>query len=567
MRNRKAGTLFLCMTAAVLVFGALTGCASMKELFNTDPSLVTVTGIGSVTNAPQAMVEIMYNGEVKGSGSALPIEGKSEITYDLRSGNIAFFGSGLDYTVVFRTRNDDNTDNVDTWYKEGVKIPSGATVSVDLGGMTKGEPPKPAPKPVVETVAETASTATSTVLTGTWEQLLLGTQWGVYEFGGSDYKYWMLGQVDTKTGKAKDPDEEGTYTTTATTISLTRLKTWGMTMTPKTTTHNYALENGVLLMWGNDYTGDHKTRDKADTFSRQGAAPVATPAPAQPPAAKPAPPPERPRPAGPTLEQVLAQLNSKDPATATASGRTITLKKNVSLSANGIGRELTIPNGVTLILRDAANPQPSLTLGVNSVLTVDGTVQIGRGGIAMDNGAKFTINGQGTLQFAKIGNNGSGLAVSKGNTATIQGVTLKGFDGNFTAILTVGGVVTLDNAKVTGNTNATAGGVLISDGGKLELTGGAEIRGNSVTSSAGGAGVTFQQGKGGELRITKGTIFGSNAGGSSKNECLNGNAKGAAILAQSQQPLVIKVFQGQRDITNTLKVDRLTYYSDDTIRN
>jgi uncharacterized protein YjdB len=131
-------------------------------------------------------------------------------------------------------------------------------------------------------------------------------------------------------------------------------------------------------------------------------------------------------------EQLATELNAITPGCATASGQTVTLDNDLTLTNTTI----TVPSGVTL---DLVTNHKSITLGNDAVLTVNGVVNaeasydssnvvIAANGKLLVNsaaGSAATINGAGVVHFKRLGQllgieNGKGLILD--GTVTLDGL-------------------------------------------------------------------------------------------------------------------------------------------------
>jgi hypothetical protein len=135
---------------------------------------------------------------------------------------------------------------------------------------------------------------------------------------------------------------------------------------------------------------------------------------------------------------------------------------------------------------------PMMDLGVTGlVLTATG--------VSPNSPAEVTINGQGrTVRLSDSSANGSLITVDAGVTLTLRNITLAGKTGNNTALVVVknGGTLVLeDGAAITGNININTddyingyygGGVRVSDGSRLWMSGSATISGNIADGKGGG---------------------------------------------------------------------------------
>jgi uncharacterized repeat protein (TIGR02543 family) len=130
-----------------------------------------------------------------------------------------------------------------------------------------------------------------------------------------------------------------------------------------------------------------------------------------------------------SAEQLVADLNAISSGSASASGETVILLKDLTLTGS-----ITVPAGVTL---DLASNHKSLTLGDNAVLTVTGAVNAeaasnstsfiaGNGKLLVNSaiGSPATINGAGVIHLKS---QGSLLYIGNGKGLTLDGVTLDGF--------------------------------------------------------------------------------------------------------------------------------------------
>jgi hypothetical protein len=119
---------------------------------------------------------------------------------------------------------------------------------------------------------------------------------------------------------------------------------------------------------------------------------------------------------------------------------------------------------------------------------------------AADNSpAAVTIDG-GDKTITLTAGAGSVITVGDGVTLTLRNITFKGSDANDSPLISViaGGTLVLENgAVITGNVNtataANAGGVSVTGGGKLVMTGGT-ITGNTTGATNGGGGVSVYGG-------------------------------------------------------------------------
>jgi hypothetical protein len=119
----------------------------------------------------------------------------------------------------------------------------------------------------------------------------------------------------------------------------------------------------------------------------------------------------------------------------------------------------------------------------------------------MENNVTLTKTGTGSL-----------LSVAANNSVILQDITLKGNDGNNTALVTVSGNLTMkDGSRITGNTssaNTTGGGVNIATGGVFTMDGGS-IDNNKSTANAGKGGGVYGVGT---FTMRGGTIKENEAG-------------------------------------------------------
>jgi hypothetical protein len=182
---------------------------------------------------------------------------------------------------------------------------------------------------------------------------------------------------------------------------------------------------------------------------------------------------------------------------AKADGNTVSLTANVTLSKT----TLVVPEGVTL---DLTKNRVSLTLGNNSTLTVNGTVNAARsGGLGIDPGTS-TINGSGTINLL-----GKGTLISisskdrKIRKLILDGVTLVGVKDNFDPLVFVieGSELIMKSGKITGNNSneGRGGGVFIYK--STFIMEGGEISGNTTKKGGGGVNIfiaTFTM-EGGEI--------------------------------------------------------------------
>jgi len=94
------------------------------------------------------------------------------------------------------------------------------------------------------------------------------------------------------------------------------------------------------------------------------------------------------------------------------------------------------------------------------------------------NNITVIIQGNGTISSTA---NGSLFRVGAGQTVILKDVTLKGHSGNDSPVVVImpGGVFQMEgNAKVTGNTNSSAGGIYV-HGGTLIMKENAQVSGNT----------------------------------------------------------------------------------------
>jgi hypothetical protein len=273
-------------------------------------------------------------------------------------------------------------------------------------------------------------------------------------------------------------------------------------------------------------------------------------------------PPEIPEPPAFSLAQQLAgALNAVAPGSASASGNTVTLLANLSLTVDITappGVTLVVPSGITL---DLATNHKSITLDNNAVLTVDGVVNTeaahdkdgnpigGNGRLLVDSaaGSAATINGIGVVHLKSRGRL---LQIDSGKELTLDGAILDGLmtagtatgknitlppdyadsadndahlvyispGGTFTMEdgeicgnrqcgLNVGGSFTMNGGVIHSNVAMTDGGGLIVNGGTFTMNGGV-IRNNRANYGGGvrlwGPTATFI--------MAGGTVYGGGAG-------------------------------------------------------
>jgi hypothetical protein len=258
--------------------------------------------------------------------------------------------------------------------------------------------------------------------------------------------------------------------------------------------------------------------------------------------------------------QLAADLNAISPGSASASGQTVTLMADLTLTGT-----ITVPSGVTL---DLVSSHKSLALGNNAVLTVNGTVNAeastpngtsfisGNGKLLVDSstGNPATIDGTGVIHLKS---QGTILYIESGKGLTLSGVTLDGlmttaaaaaagitlppgyeddsnnnerlvmFDGTLTMQSGVigynagggvifGGVFNMYGGEIKNNyifegSYPQGGGIYVGSGSVFTMYGG-EIKGNKAGSQGGGVYVTAGDYGNGKFVMAGGTVYGSSAG-------------------------------------------------------
>jgi hypothetical protein len=269
--------------------------------------------------------------------------------------------------------------------------------------------------------------------------------------------------------------------------------------------------------------------------------------------------------------QLAAALNAITPDSATASGSTVTLAQDVTLTGT-----LTVPATVTL---DLVTNHKSITLGNNAVLTVNGEInaeaayedeilQSGNGRLLVDSaiGTPATVNGSGVVHLKTLGkliqiesgkefildgdvtldglmtqatagtkgvvlpsgyadgsdNNQVLLLVCAGSKFTMNGGTI-GY--NRSVGIFVDGEFNMHGGMIRGNVNASeAGGIYVGSGRLFTMYGG-QILDNHATRG-GGVYVTAGDNGNGTFIMAGGTVYGSSAGSDFANT-VTGN--GAAL--------------------------------------
>jgi hypothetical protein len=177
----------------------------------------------------------------------------------------------------------------------------------------------------------------------------------------------------------------------------------------------------------------------------------------------------------PTGQQLAEDFNAISPGSASASGETVTLLKDLALTG-----PLTVPAGVAL---DLASNHKSLTLGDNAVLTVNGAINAeashdkseppvliaGNGKLLVDSATEnpATINGAGVIHLKS---QGALLAITSGKKMILDGdITL---DGLMTAVTATAKKITSMPADYADDSDNNASLVIISSGGAFIMTDG-----------------------------------------------------------------------------------------------
>jgi len=147
----------------------------------------------------------------------------------------------------------------------------------------------------------------------------------------------------------------------------------------------------------------------------------------------------------------------------------------------------------------------------------------------------LTITGLDTERKIKLTSAGSIFTVEKGSLTLGDNITLVGYNGNNSPVVTVTGRAHFEmygNSKITGNTNyANGGGVFIDKSCVFDMYDNASISGNTSYANGGGVyvnGGTFKMCRGG------GTVYGSNEPSSLANTALRGAALGIALDSSAQ---------------------------------
>jgi len=132
----------------------------------------------------------------------------------------------------------------------------------------------------------------------------------------------------------------------------------------------------------------------------------------------------------------------------------------------------------------------------------------------------INIQGSGTVSSAI---NGSLLRIGEGQTVILKNVALQGHSGNDSPVIEIlsGGLLQMEgNAKVTGNTNSTAGGIHV-NGGMLIMQEKASVTGNTKL-------VTFREQASGGIMVSNGGTFWLYNGTVSEND---GHEGGVFIIS------------------------------------
>jgi hypothetical protein len=176
--------------------------------------------------------------------------------------------------------------------------------------------------------------------------------------------------------------------------------------------------------------------------------------------------------------------------------------------------------------------------------------------LTLTDSATTTITGPGANLLTINGNNSGRVFDIAGGSATIYGLTISGGGGNGSAdygggLLNTGGILSLSNCTVSGNTASNQGGGLFNTG-TLDLTA-CTVSGNS----AGAGGGLYSQGGTATMTLTNCTVSGNSAnkgGGlvSSLGTLTLTNCTVSGNTTQNSDGTALNNYGGTLTLTNTI---------------
>jgi hypothetical protein len=178
----------------------------------------------------------------------------------------------------------------------------------------------------------------------------------------------------------------------------------------------------------------------------------------------------------------------------------VTLKNNNRSGDNGNGGGVHIENGGTFTMQGSAS--------------ISGNTAGNGGGVHIDNGGTFTMQGSASISGNTATANGGGVFVQYGGMFTMSGGAISGNRASNGGGVFVehDGAFTMQSGAAIGDNTATGngGGVFIENDGTFTMVGGV-IGGNTATGNGGGVYVN------GTFTMSGGVIDGTNARNSSAN--------------------------------------------------